>query len=1079
MNAQLDSRFVIARHALPEYADMGDAAQAMTAHARAESCLGRLSKLIPRDTQPPVEVEMEGQVPVQEPPPPTVYGFATFFRHDPDVITTSRQALAEYREMYEEPADQPPYPLRVRQARHTGLPALLNGFLDDGETPASTLKDPEGAGRRWLFQDLRARALFGIEPAAAQARFRDIGTVQVKGGADRPFMISTLSQTKTIMHVRYQQWHQERWPVFGGQVIVHLTTGDRRAAVTSSYFPLAAETEFPGPYLDPSEAVALAQQVLMGYRVGPEAIGLFWNLLRPWLEAEPGSTPAREWRAWHSAVAERLVRVLADFSRTHEHDLAPLREMEALVETGLPGTRDELLALLRSVWDERQKYGLLEWDARVVPYEGGLLFILPFAGRYHLAYQIELLSPDADEAWRVFVDARSGEVLGWPENMLFHVAQLYLKSGDALAATSTPLSDAALQTLDQETETFMLLRRHPDTGAAGVLPLFPEDMSLPERIRSEAVNIAYHARELYNHFTATCGIAPATLQEYKYYDENGQERTQSPGLEILVGKEGTDLDMGFFNDHTRHPKLITFQTDGGAGLLAEGGKRVFTPSLDPDVIYHEMAHGLMWLFHRAPFDNQQASVPFGRALIEGYANYLARSLAARVDPEATDPDARLWARAAYRKDSNNGWGERWALARQTWESGADHLPAPNLYPYEAITGLPVYDVGMVWARALWEIRQQLGDDLADHLAVDAFNYVHGWVANFETAAEGLIDGALKANLPEAQIANVIDTFAKRGILAERGVQALAAVSPSGGNPMLLVGSDAGVKRYTGPNTPWQDWGLAGVVALADDGPIVYAATETGVYQRNVSSNVWSEVGRWPETETPLCMVVAGGIIYVGTSHGVWRYDQAQNQWRPWNPAVSPFEGIALKMTMANIKGTDDNQHQVCFVANVTSMGNMAVVTPGAANPDAWPNLGMIAPGARMTAIAVHRDAGQRDTLYAGTLSHGIWRRQDVTYDVGFGLSGPAWQKTSGNTLDGKAVLCLAVDNSGNRLLAGTTGGLWEQNLGGGSWSRIAGVPADAMVTVTLPAGNVLLVGTANQGVHVQDGGVWKQHNIGT
>lgn len=1067
MNAQFDSRLVIARDALPEYADMGDVAQAMTADARAKGSLRWLSKLIPRSKQPPVEVQVEGRVPVQEPPPPTVYGFATFFRHDPEIIAASRQALAEYRKEYQEPADQPSYPLRVHEARHTGLPALLNGFLDDGETPAGILEDPAGVGRRWLFQDLRARAMFGIEPADAQARFRDAGTVQVGESTDRLWMTPSMPQTKMIVHVRYQQWHQERWPVFGGQVVVHLATGDRRAAVTSSYFPLAAGMAFPEPYLDPSEAEALAQQALAGYRGGPKAVGLFWSLLRPWLEAEPGSTPAREWRAWHSAVAEDLMRALAEFSQTHEHDLASLREIEALVEAGLPRTRDELLAHLRAVWDQRQTYGLLEWDVHAVPYEDSLLFILPFAGYYHLAYQVELLSPAGDEGWRVFVDARSGDILGWPESLLTHAPEYYVKSKDVPADVRARLSDAELQTLDQEISSFMLLKRHADTGAAGVLSLFPENLNLPERLRREAVNVAFHAREMYRHFTASdrCGIDTAAWQ--------------LPGLEIAVGQGGTDLVMSFINDRTRYPKLITFQTDDGNGLLAEGGKRVFTPSLDPELVYHEVAHGLMWLLNRAPFDNQQASVPFGRALIEGYANYLARSLADRVDSEGADPDARLWARAAYRKEGGNGWGERWALVRTAWESGADHLPAPNLYPYEAITGLPVYDVGMVWARALWDIRKELGADTTDRLAVDAFNYVHGWVANFETAAEGLIDGALKANLPEAQIANVIDTFAKRGILAERGVQALAGVSSSGGNPMLLVGSDAGVKRYTGPNSPWEDWGLKGVVALTAEGSTVYAATETGVYQRDVPGNAWSQVGKWPETETPLCMVVSGGIIYVGTSHGVYRY--AQNHWLPWNPADSPFEGIALKMTMASIKGTDNNQYQICFVANVTSMGNMAAVTPGAANPASWPNLSTITPGARLTALAVRRDAQQRDTLYAGTLSHGIWQRQGVTYDVGFGLNDDSsWEEIPGNTtMDGKAVLCLAIDNAGNRLLAGTTGGLFEQSFSGASWSRITGVPSDAIVTCVLLAGNVLLVGTANQGVHVQDGGVWKQHNIGT
>jgi hypothetical protein len=99
-----------------------------------------------------------------------------------------------------------------------------------------------------------------------------------------------------------------------------------------------------------------------------------------------------------------------------------------------------------------------------------------------------------------------------------------------------------------------------------------------------------------------------------------------------------------------------------------------------------MAHALMWLLHRAPFDSRHDSVPFGRALLEGYANYLARSLAARSDPS---PGAGQWARASYR-DAN--WRQRWDVAVPAVQSpsqpsqlaqskiGLRLLPVPNYLP---------------------------------------------------------------------------------------------------------------------------------------------------------------------------------------------------------------------------------------------------------------------------------------------------------------------------------------------------------------------------------------------------------------
>ena len=71
--------------------------------------------------------------------------------------------------MYEALAPgHPSYPWRMVVARHTGLPALLRGFLDGEGLP--------DIADRWLFRELRAQALFGISASDAQQRFKRVDT---------------------------------------------------------------------------------------------------------------------------------------------------------------------------------------------------------------------------------------------------------------------------------------------------------------------------------------------------------------------------------------------------------------------------------------------------------------------------------------------------------------------------------------------------------------------------------------------------------------------------------------------------------------------------------------------------------------------------------------------------------------------------------------------------------------------------------------------------------------------------------------------------------------------------------------
>ena len=709
------------------------------------------------------------------------------------------------------------------------------------------------------------------------------------------------------------------------------------------------------------------------------------------------------------------------------------------------------IATARLVLANYLELDLAEWSASIVPYAGSGLFILPFAGQYYLAHQIEFVSSAADQAYRVFVDAESGDALGRPDDLVAYQVSYFATSEGARTNTLFADPALALPTLSAALQPFMRVIRS-NGSAVNIAALAAAN---PPQIDLEATNVAVHASKLVDHFTGVCGVDATRLQSYPR--DGG---VQQPGLEIVVGAGGSSLTMCFNRAQVQHPKRVTFQTDPGQGLTGEdqGNRVIQSPSLDPEVVYHEIAHGLMWLMNSKPFDFQHESVPFGRALIEGYATYIARSLAARVDAGST-----LWARGAYRPAA---WGTMWDLSRLDRQPGEDVLPAPNLYPHDQIVGLPVYQVGMIWARALWEMRNRLGAELADRLAVKAFDHVLGWVSNFETAAEGFIDEArLSGVVNQNQIDAIIDIFAGRGILAERGIQSLAQATTAQGGRALLVGTDSGVRQSLDDGNTWQDRGqlaggakLSDIVALAASGSTIYAATEDGIYKRNTADPVWSPLGEWPVDQLPVSLAVsdaASDKVYVGTSNGVWHYVSADNVWQSWNSQNLKFEGIALRLAVSDML-SGQTQARIWLVASLTQRLAWAEET---AEPR-WRNLGRIQSDAtKITAVAARGNG-----IYVGTLAHGVWHRAVAPSgnpgDVS--LSGGQWVKISGDNLGSRAVLCLATDAT--RLYVGTTSGLFTMDLGTRQWAQEDGQLQDKTVISLLATPQHLLVGTAAHAV---------------
>ncbi len=934
-------------------------------------------------------------------PPPNTCWHTTLFPPNPKVLQYSRQKLALYRDEYSRALaryrneysklalDAPPYPWRLVIANSTLLPASLRGFMDK---PVSFDK-PDGVidiASKWLFQDLRAGALFGITPSLAKQRLEPVDVNYGYECYSTEPLVSKMpfSPDKALAHICYQQWHQE-CPVFGRQVIVHLADKDRRASVTSSYLPLDDRIEFLPMSVkdddDMEEIITLARTALAGY----------------------------------------------------------------LDDISVPSDLDE-------------------WHNSVVPYAGSNRFVFTFAGRYRLAYQVELLSPDYDQAWRVFVDAETGNVLGRPENRVLH-ARYYRTAGDVLK-TPPRLKWKSLH--KNPCEDFMLIGLHhgKDPSLDPEPDWFSHNSSGPD---FEATNIAINAKRIYNYFVDVCG---ADVSKLHVHEQNGPAKEAKLRARVAKGDD-PKLNMGFNYANDLLTKLIVFQTDSYNGLVIdtiENGnpikKKVHNPSYDPEVIYHEVVHGLMYLLNPKPFDHIIQDVPFGRALVEGYANYFARSLAATYPYH--DPTFPLWAGAAYRESASDDayWDDRWALSRNKQVPGADLLTAPNLYPHHKIMGLPVYDVGMIWARALWDLRTILRSARIsrstctilrsariDKLTLEAYNYVHGWVANFELAAEGLLDAAAKSGIFGLdQVGSVL--FARRGILAGQSIQALLHVSnvlSGDGEPetVLLAGADAGLMRSTDDGQQWKDWDdlqggkkLTDIVALAFEGKTFYAATEIGIYQRASDGNKWLPVGEWPGQHTPHSLLATGSKLYVGTGCGVWHYDAA-NGWESFNsPGCEDFDGLTLDLALATVSSHNTD---ILYAASFDAIHYREI-----ASPADWIKNQVHSSTGQTAVIAV--DA-QDNISYLGTLAHGIWSLKSPGAELK--------EIASCDDLGGGAVLTLVLHD--DTIIAGTTSGLYVGTSNGNgdwNWGARLGLPQGAMVTVVQPINNDILASTAIHGL---------------
>lgn len=1039
---------------------------------------------------------------VRIPPPANEVGLTPWFAPPVRQLDLARQQLARYEAWLGRQSDMRPI-LPPRHSRLTGMTRFMNGRL--AATPTDLKPESwRDAAYNWLMAwptapdepPAPASCLFGLDDrtvAGQQLAFLDVAVIPdsraVAAGS------GSAARLATAVHVRFQQKHGA-WPVLGGRVVVHMAVDDPRSSVSSSYLPIPPDRFAHCRLRSEADAVAIAlraltQHALNGEMTEAEALGLYLAVLDRWLADGQSDLTGGRWGAVASAAAQALAArvrasaaasLLADPLARLEDALADLRQAQ------IQDARHALHEIQAALADER----IVRWDAgRVVRYLPGLAdaagrpdncFVLPFVGEFYLAYRVEFLSLARDRGWRVYVNADAGDttcdVLGWPESMLAHDIEVFRTSAaaaaDAPQFVPTPGIDLS----------FMMPRWHDD-AVAGAPPWTVAELEqnlrgLDPGLILDAANVAYHASEFYRYFSSLC---PG--QAFSALLENPQRPT--PYFEVQVGagaNAGDPLSTGFLASAVA--PTIVFQS---ADLLQVGLRTVHRPARDPEVAAHELAHALMWLINSEPFDLSAGVTPFARSLVEGYANYYARAYAVSWANDAADA---LWARGCYRGEA---FGDRFDLSRNSLRDPAGNLlPFPNLYPPPGgldpdatdpllVRSLQKYSVGMVWARALWELREQYrtaGSDplLVDRWALNAYYYMPGWLASFEIAAEGILD-----QLTPAQAQVWAERFGVRNILAGRGVQALALAGTE-----ALVGTDVGVRRAPEAAIAWGMWerfGVGeGVTALAYDPASgkTFAATERGVYAWDAGLAAWTPHGTWQTKlaqETPLCLAADAGMVYVGASRGLYALAATApgGDWTRWEGQQS-LEYLARDVAVTQQPGVA-GPTVIVYVATLREARKRTLAADRDPRNVQWVNAATAALQAAMgptTAVALIGD-----TAYLGALQGGIWRQSTLA-------NSSQWtQIAAPGDVGAAAVLALRVREVGGTIeaLAGTTAGLFLGRAAGGwTWSEIAfnnDPAAHETITALLYLDDTTwLVGTANRGlwrVAAGAGGprVWTQY----
>jgi hypothetical protein len=188
--------------------------------------------------------------------------------------------------------------------------------------------------------------------------------------------------------------------------------------------------------------------------------------------------------------------------------------------------------------------------------------------------------------------------------------------------------------------------------------------------------------------------------------------------------------------------------------------------LEDDVIYHEYSH---LVTHDLGFIIDRTSSVERTALNEGYAHYFAASY-------TNDPRIGEWVVTCPPREHCIGPPNDTEMATLAtdpglwnWNDGdpSDHLKygaCTRFHPRDGKCKIgyhnftDTYTWGMIWGGALWDIREVLGQEVADRLTLHGLRALD-LDAGFAEAAEGLMqaDHALFGGVHAAEISTVVNS----------------------------------------------------------------------------------------------------------------------------------------------------------------------------------------------------------------------------------------------------------------------------------------------------------------------------------
>jgi len=308
---------------------------------------------------------------------------------------------------------------------------------------------------------------------------------------------------------------------------------------------------------------------------------------------------------------------------------------------------------------------------------------------------------------------------------------------------------------------------------------------------------------------APAAYQPAVTTQLFYYANRFHDRLYSLGFNEASGNFQTDNlgRGGTAADPVRAESQdgsgtnnANFSTSGTDGSTARCQMYVWTGptpdrdgSLDGDIVYHEMAHGLSIRLHRGGLTGTQ-----GGGMGEGWSDFFALC----INAQNGDDFAACYAAGAYATyNITAGFTNNYYYGIRRYPYSPDFSKSPLTFadidnaqfsvsgsvprgPIGSTTANEVHNVGEVWCNTLLEMRREIGliegfaaNEISMQLAVDGMKLAPG-VPDFLDERDTILQ-ADQARYGGVHQAAIWTAFAKRGM----GVN---ATSPAGGGTSGIV-----------------------------------------------------------------------------------------------------------------------------------------------------------------------------------------------------------------------------------------------------------------------------------------------------